>query len=756
MKLIAIEKKQLDVWSIGIYIMLGTPDKIQIIPHPRVRNPVLTAEDVRDNKAQFVADPFLIQKDGCYYLFFEVLTVNKGVNKGVIGLARSLDGLTWNYEKIILKEQFHLSYPCIFSWEGRYYMIPESYEAKSIRLYKAINFPNDWQFVKTLLEGKDFVDPTITFFQNNWWLFASTTRSSDLYLYYANTLEGPWFEHPKNPIVKGDMKTARCAGSILQRNGKLIRLAQDDFLYHNSPLRDYGNSVRALEIIKLSTADYIEREIKESPLISANGKGWNKDGIHHLSTCGTSNIEQIVCIDGKRIVDTYYLRLQIPQLMGRVLTGLSLMIRLLKRAILTSVYLSLAPVMTHFRCAFKKLQALRKKSDIDSVCIIAEPMSFGGSEVHTLALIEYLLKNSYSVEFICCLNNYYDGKTNSFDPKKFKMIHTNLSISDQHARHIEEWDVLLNNIKSSTLIIPRIINDMGSISFLNLCRKHFRKISYIEHAQPNCVYPKPSRRWFGGLLKGRGLWWRKERLIKKMPSYYADCIIVVSNAIAQSLIHECGYPAHKISVIHNGIISDNFIRDLSKREKFRIQHDIPAQAFVFAMLARLNKLKGVDIALQAFYLLCSQNQNREAILLIAGEGEEEAALRRMADELGIAGHVRFLGFIQPPSNFLWACDVILSPSRKEGLPIALLEGMAAGCLPIISDVGGMPEVVKTPELGWVILPEDPDALCSAMSEALQLSEAAIAGKRIRVVDHVKENFDSGKCYQKILELIKIV
>jgi len=752
MKLIAIEKKQRDVWSIGVYAMLGAPDKIKIIPHPQVRNPVLTAEDVRDLEAQFVADPFLVERDGYYYIFFEVLIANRGV----IGLAKSSDGIHWNYEKIILKEPFHLSYPYIFSWEGRYYMIPESYKAKSIRLYRAINFPNDWQFVRTLLEGKDFVDPSITFFQNKWWLFASTTQSSDLYLYYADKLEGLWLEHPKNPIVKGDMKTARCGGSILQRNGKLIRLAQDDFLYHNDPLRDYGSAVRALEIIKLSTTDYLEKEIEESPLILPNGKSWNKDGMHHLSTCTTHDkIGQLACADGKRIFYTYYLRLQLPRLIGRALTGMFSTISLLKRTIFSFVYLSLVTMITPLRCAFNKLQASSKKTDKESICIIAEPMSFGGSEIHTLSLIEYLLKHNYSVEFICCLNNYYSEKTNSFNPNKFKMINTNLSISDYHARHIKEWDPLLKNMKSAVLIIPRIINDMGSIPFLNLCRKHFRKICYIEHALPEGVSAAPSRRWFGGLMKGFGLWWRRERLVKKMPSFYADCIITISNAVARSLIRECGYPAHKISVIYNGINSENYIRDMDKGHKFRSQHNISTQAFVFGMLARLNRLKGVDIALRAFYLLCAQKHDKDVVLLIAGEGEEEAALRRLTDELGISDHVRFLGFIQQAQNVLWASDVILFSSRKEGLSIALLEGMAAGCLPIISDVGGMSEVVKTSDLGWVVPSEDPKALYVAMSETLQLDEATFAEKRIRVANHVKDNFDLEKCHQKILEVIKI-
>ena len=121
------------------------------------KNPVITAEDVTDVAAQFVADPFIINANGSWYMFFEVL--EKSPDRGLISYAVSEDGFSWNYGGVVLREQFHLSYPYVFEWDGNYYLIPETAEAESVRLYKAVDFPTRWSFVQELLVGvhEDFL-----------------------------------------------------------------------------------------------------------------------------------------------------------------------------------------------------------------------------------------------------------------------------------------------------------------------------------------------------------------------------------------------------------------------------------------------------------------------------------------------------------------------------------------------------------------------------------------------------------------------
>src|SRR5205823_6417872 len=160
---IYIEAPGQDVWSIGIY---SGRSPFDLAPR-QSRNPVLTREAVSDVAASFVADPFMLDVNNVRYMFFEVM--NWRANKGEIGLATSEDGLKWIYRQIVLAEPFHLSYPYVFEWMNQYYMIPESYQAGSIRLYKASRFPSQWVCVGSLLSGPHFVDPSIFRYEDRWW-----------------------------------------------------------------------------------------------------------------------------------------------------------------------------------------------------------------------------------------------------------------------------------------------------------------------------------------------------------------------------------------------------------------------------------------------------------------------------------------------------------------------------------------------------------------------------------------------------------
>ncbi|MDX1436534.1 MAG: hypothetical protein R3335_06975, partial [Anaerolineales bacterium] len=139
-------------WTIGIY---RGDSPFTVSGSSTLWEPVLRAEDVTDISAKFVADPFLIQEAGRWYLFFEAY--NNQTGQGDLAVATSENARSWNYDQVVLDEAFHLSYPYVFRWEGAYYMIPESYEANSVRLYRADLFPNRWTFVATLVEGDEFV-----------------------------------------------------------------------------------------------------------------------------------------------------------------------------------------------------------------------------------------------------------------------------------------------------------------------------------------------------------------------------------------------------------------------------------------------------------------------------------------------------------------------------------------------------------------------------------------------------------------------
>ena len=269
-------------FAIGIFMgdSYGSLDQSSII------NPVLTAKDVSDVPAVFVADPFMIKKESTIYMFFEVL--NTKSRKGEIGLAKSDDWFNWKYEQIVLSEPFHLSYPYVFEWENNYYMIPETGAADEVRLYRADDFPKKWSYICMLIRG-GFLDASIFIHNGKWWLFAAKGDDT-LHLFFADNLMGPWQSHPKNPIINENPHIARPGGRVVVADGQVIRFAQDD-----SP--KYALKVHAFQITEISTETYEERKVMDS-LLGPSGTGWNAGGMHHIDPHQISENQWLACVDG--------------------------------------------------------------------------------------------------------------------------------------------------------------------------------------------------------------------------------------------------------------------------------------------------------------------------------------------------------------------------------------------------------------------------------------------------------------------------
>jgi hypothetical protein len=285
-------------WSIGIYRGSSPFD----LSDPRdIQNPVLTAAQVTDVKADFVADPFMIKEGTTWHMFFEVMNSLNG--KGEIGLATNSDGRKWTYQNIVLREPFHLSYPLVFKWQGEHYLIPESIAANRIALYKAKKFPCVWEYTATLLEG-EFADHVIFRQHDVWWLLTGgDPRLNDtLRLFHADRLPGPWHEHVKSPVVSNNARTARPAGRALAMENKIIRYAQDCSTA-------YGRKVNAFLIDQLSKTDYSESAFVGNPILQPGKSAWNMHGMHHVDAHETAPGQWLACVDGykrKLIMEAEY------------------------------------------------------------------------------------------------------------------------------------------------------------------------------------------------------------------------------------------------------------------------------------------------------------------------------------------------------------------------------------------------------------------------------------------------------------------
>ncbi|GFQ07582.1 glycosyltransferase family protein 64 protein c5 [Phtheirospermum japonicum] len=234
------------------------------------------------------------------YLFYEAK--NSITMQGDIGVSQSIDnGATWQQLGSALVEDWHLSYPYVFDYNGNIYMMPEGSAKGDVRLYRAIQFPLKWTLDRVILK-KPLVDSVIISHKDKFWLFGSdnskmgTKRNGQLEIWQSTSPLGPWKPHRKNPIYNTDKTVgARNGGRPFEYNGNLYRVGQDCG-------QTYGHRTRVFKVEILTINDYKEVEVPLDLEESFKGRNaWNGARSHHLDVQRLSSGEWIAVVDGDRV-----------------------------------------------------------------------------------------------------------------------------------------------------------------------------------------------------------------------------------------------------------------------------------------------------------------------------------------------------------------------------------------------------------------------------------------------------------------------
>lgn len=387
------------------------------------------------------------------------------------------------------------------------------------------------------------------------------------------------------------------------------------------------------------------------------------------------------------------------------------------------------------------------------VCVITEATAFGGAEMHTVGLITELLDRGCSVVLVECGSGFYSGHLAQLAGRKFTYFQSPDRTTQVDRDGLRRWRAKLAGIKAQVAVIPRGDVLRGDLAFFWLCRRRFRSVYVIQHTQATPI-PRPGPRKLAGIVPlGFGWWWRKIILGRFLSSWLADRTIAVARCVKQGLVENFHYSADRVVVIPNGVPVERFRRDEDAGNSIRKAWGVPDQAFIFGMLTRFTAEKGIDVALAAVAGLVQVAHRSRFRLVVTGKGPLEEAAREQARQLGIEDVVLFTPFANDTRAVLSGYDAILLPSRLEALPLALLEGMAAACIPIVSRVGDMPDVVAAADLGWVVAPGDSAALGDAMAQLLELGAAGRSLMRQSVVEHVTRHHDAAGCFGRIADLI---
>lgn len=227
----------------------------------------------------------------------------------------------------------------------------------------------------------------------------------------------------------------------------------------------------------------------------------------------------------------------------------------------------------------------------------------------------------------------------------------------------------------------------------------------------------------------------------------SDKVVAVSEATRNSVIAS-GIPADSVETIYNGI---DALRELGDDEKSRIREELGIEdsELVIGVVARLVELKGHKYLLEAVKQLCGRYDNIR--LLIVGTGPLENKLKNYASELGIADKVVFAGFRSDVENIMNIIDISVLPSLTEALSLSLIEGMAVGKPCVGSQVGGIPEVVRDGENGFLVPPGDSKKLADAIGRLLESGELRLSmGQKGKA--YMEEKFTASGMADKIERL----
>jgi hypothetical protein len=236
------------------------------------------------NGRTYLADPIVFDQDNTRCRFLAECFDTEGSAKGcIVRCELERDG-TFAISPFLEAEHHHLSYPFVLHHRDRSYLIPETHELGAILLY-SINADGALAPSIRLLEGTHAVDPTVIWTNGRWWLFCSE-GSLKLLAFHANALDGPWTPHRLNPL-KIDVTSSRPAGPLFERDGMLLRPAQDCST-------TYGAGVVLHRIVELTPERFHEERLGR---IGPEPGGAYPKGFH------TINVLNGHClVDGKRTV----------------------------------------------------------------------------------------------------------------------------------------------------------------------------------------------------------------------------------------------------------------------------------------------------------------------------------------------------------------------------------------------------------------------------------------------------------------------
>lgn len=382
------------------------------------------------------------------------------------------------------------------------------------------------------------------------------------------------------------------------------------------------------------------------------------------------------------------------------------------------------------------------------ILFLCNPSAYGGAEAHTLRLADNLARHGHSVIIAEVNSDIYSNEIRRLQlPIAARRIDTGRHISKIS---IMQWWYVLREFRIDCSILAKgcFADDSWKLGLVLWMISDY--VISIEHSLPARISHIRGAPYFG-IVPRLGLWRIFARYRGKLLQCWRASTVCVCGAARKVLIEEYRYCPGRVHVIPNGVDTKRFTRE----EKGLSRHalGIPHDALVFGVISRLSVEKNLDLAVTAFNDLVEQAPKARTRLVIVGDGPERKKLQTLAANSPASNMIQFFDYTVSPEKFFPLLDFFLLTSIYEGMPLALLEAMASGCIPIASNVGGVSEVVLEGHNGFVFTPCDADELLEQMLRAVHLTLDARTELGARARQDMVSSFEAGRQMDRLVSAI---
>jgi sugar transferase (PEP-CTERM/EpsH1 system associated) len=339
-----------------------------------------------------------------------------------------------------------------------------------------------------------------------------------------------------------------------------------------------------------------------------------------------------------------------------------------------------------------------------TVCQVLHSLNVGGAEVLTARLVRRLAA-SYRLVLVCLDELGLLGQELRHEGFPVEVLHRKPGLdwkcAARFGRYLRRQRVDLVHAHQYTPF------------FYALAARWMHRrapILFLEHGRHQPDYPRRKR-----IFANRMLLERRDR------------IIGVGEAVRRALIDNEGLPEARVGVIYNGIDIGAFTGSGRVRAEVRQELNLPANAFVLVQVARLDPIKDHGTAVRSFARLAEQRPDSR--FLLVGDGPERPAIEQLISQHGLSERVHVLGTRTDVKRLLAGADLFVLSSTSEGIPLTLIEAMAAGLPVVATRVGGVAEVVEHGKTGFLVPAGD---------------VAGLAERMVHLADNAAERTDLGQ------------